>query len=428
MVIYVFILAFILLLLMGAPVVYALSGTAIVSAIVMMGFDKIPLGVFAQRMISGMDSFTVIGIPLFLLAGKLMNEGTISDRIFNFAQSVVGHLPGGLGHVNILSSVIFAGMSGSAASDAAGLGQIEIRAMEKQGYDTEFSVAVTGASALVSPIIPPSVPMVTYAVIAGCSVTDMFIGGIIPGALMALGMGALVVYYAIKRGYPRGPKPTWQSFWTSFKEAFLSLLTPVIIIGGIWSGIFTPTEAAAVTVLYVLILVLIVYRCMSLKRLWKTLKEAVVDCGTIMFVMGAINMYSYILTRTRVPVLLANAITSITSSPMVVLLILNVFLLIIGCFMSTLEAILIFTPIFLPLLNTMGISTMVFGVIMCVNLMIGQLTPPFGTTLFVMTRISKLSMDRVVKAFLPFIAVVVVCVALLNLFPGLVTFLPNLFK
>ncbi len=427
MVIAIFVIAFVVFLLLGVPVVFSLGGTAIVSAIALWGIEGIPFEVMAQSMVSGMDSFTTIGIPLFLLAGSLMNAGTITDRIFDFAQAVVGHVRGALGYVNILASVIFSGMSGSAASDAAGLGQIEIQAMEKHGYDTDFAVAVTGASALISPIIPPSVPMVTYGVLAGTSVTRLFIGGIVPGIMMAVGMAALVWYYSRKRNYPKGERLTSKQFWRTIKEAILPLMTPIIIIGGIWSGKFTPTEAAAITVLYAIILSVVIYRCMSLRALWQTLQKALLDCACIVFVMGGVSMYGYVLTRTRVPILLANTIAEITTNPLIILIILNFFFLICGCFMSTLESIILFTPIFLPLLQQVHVDLTVFGVIMCVNLMIGQLTPPFGTCLFILAKIGNLPMNRVVKACAPFILPVLITTILITFIPDLVTFLPNLF-
>ncbi len=422
----VFVVVFIILLIAGIPVVFSLGMTSFVSAIVMWGVEGLPLDVLAQRMTSGFNSFTTVGIPLFLLAGKLMNAGTISHRIFKFAQDLVGRFPGGLGHVNVLASVIFSGMSGSVAADAAGLGQIEIQAMVREGFDVDFSAGITGASALISPIIPPSVPMVTYAILAGTSVSAMFIGGIVPGLLMAAGLCIMVAIYAKKRNYPKSPAPSRAEVWHDFKRAILPLMTPVIIIGGIWTGWFTPTEAAAIAVLYSAILILFVYRSLTLKAFWAELRKSMVDCACIMFVMGGINMYGYMLTRTRIPLMLANWIVTITDDPALILTMLIVFLLIIGCFMSTLESIMLFTPIFIPILSAINYDPMTFGVVMCVTLMIGQLTPPFGTTLFVLTKITNMSMDRVVKACLPFAIPILIVVALLVVFPPLVTFLPSL--
>jgi tripartite ATP-independent transporter DctM subunit len=419
-----FVLVFFLLLLSGVPVAFSMVGTAFVSAIIMWGYEGIPFDILTQRVLAGMNSFTILAIPLFLMAGKLMNAGTITTRIFNFAQSLVGHWPGGLGYVNVLASVIFSGMSGSAAADAAGLGAIEIKAMTEQGYDTEFSVAVTGVSSLLSPIIPPSVGMVMYGVLSGTSVSALFLGGIVPGLLMAAAMSIMVCWYSIKRKYPRGPRTSFLGFIENFRKAFFPLLTPIIIVGGIWGGIFTPTEAAGVAVFYSFVLIMLVYRALRWRELWRVMRESLVDCATIVLIIGCVSLYGYVLTRTRLPMLLAAGITSITTDPFLIIVLLNLFLIVIGCFMSTMEAIILFTPIFVPLLQQAHIDLVMFGVVMCVNLMIGQLTPPFGMVLFILTRVSKLPMNRVVAACFPFILPVLVVLILCLVFPAIVTFIP----
>jgi tripartite ATP-independent transporter DctM subunit len=420
----IFIVGFVILLIAGVPVAFCLVGTAFISGFAMWGFSGIPLDILSQRVLAGMNNYTILAIPLFLLAGKLMNAGSITERIFNFSQSLVGYLPGGLGYVNVLGSVIFAGMSGNAVADAAGLGAIEIKAMEDNGFDTEFSVAVTGVSSLLSPIIPPSVPMVMYGVLSGSSVAALFLGGIVPGLLMAVAMSVMVFYYSVKRNYPRGPKPTVASIMESVRKAFLPLLTPIVIVGGIWFGVFTPTEAAGVAVFYSFVLIMFVYRAMTWKELWRILRESLVDCTTIVLITGCIAAYGYVLTRTQLPLLLARGITSVTTNPLLIMLLLNVFLLIIGCFMSTMEAIILFTPIFVPLLQQAQIDLVVFGVIMCVNLMIGQLTPPFGMVLFVLAKVSRLPLNRVVMACLPFTIPVLIVLMICIIFPRLVTFIP----
>ena len=377
MLIAIFVGVLVILMLCGIPVAFSMAATAFVSAVFLWGFEGVPLHILTQQTVSGVNSFTALAIPLFLLAGQLMNGSDITNRIFRFCQSCVGNLRGGLGHVNILCSVIFSGMSGTAAADAAGLGAMEIKAMTDAGFDKEFSVAVTGASSLIGPIIPPSVPMVMYGVIAGVSVSRLFIGGIIPGLLMALGMMGMVYIYSIKRNYPRGDKFSLKRLWTDFRHAILSLLTPVIIIGGIWSGMFTATEASAVAVFYASVLAIFIYRDVTFKQWIEMLKKSVVDCASILLVLGCVSLFGYVLTRTRIPVLLAESVTSITSNPALITIFLVLFLLLIGCFMSTTESILLFTPIFLPLMQQVGINTMVFGVVMCLILMIGQITPPF---------------------------------------------------
>jgi tripartite ATP-independent transporter DctM subunit len=419
-----FIAVFVGLMLIGVPVAFALGSTAMIAAAVFWGLGNIPFGVLAQRVVYGVNSFTVLAVPLFLLAGQLMNAGGITRRIFRFAECLVGHLRGGLGYVNILASVIFSGMSGAAAADAAGLGTIEIQAMTEAGYDLEFSVAITGASSLIGPIIPPSVPMVMYGVLGGVSVGSLFIGGIIPGLLVALALGALVFYYAAVRDYPREPRPTLKEFINALRMAFLPLLAPVIIIGGIWTGVFTPTEAAAVTAAYALLLNLL-YREMSLAVLCDVVRAVAIDSACILFIMACASAYSYVLVRTQIPMLLAESIFSITRNPLAIILLLNGFLLIVGCFVSTAVAISIFTPIFVPLIKMVGIDPLFFGVVMVLNLMIGQLTPPFGIVLFILAKISGLSMERLVKALLPFVVPVLVVLLACIFFPELVTYLPR---
>lgn len=427
MLIAIFIGVLVILMLCGVPVAFAMSATAFVSAIYLWGLEGVPLHILIQQTVSGVNSFTSLAIPLFLLAGQLMNGSDITNRIFQFCQACVGSLRGGLGHVNVLCSVIFAGMSGTAAADAAGLGTMEIKAMTDAGFDKPFSVAITGASSLIGPIIPPSVPMVMYGVLAQVSVSGLFIGGLVPGILMALGMMAMVYWYSVKRNYPRGAPFSLKKLWNTFRHAILSLMTPIIIIGGIWSGIFTATEASAVAVLYASILSIFIYRDVTPKQWLAMMKKSVLDCAAILLVLGCVSLYGYVLTRTRIPVLLAEGVIAITTNKALITAFLVLFLLFIGCFMSTTESILLFTPIFLPLLHQVGINTMVFGVVMCLVLMIGQITPPFGTCLFILSKSANLGMDVVVRHTLPFCVPVLITAVLCLLFEPLVTFLPGLF-
>lgn len=426
MVVVTLIFVFILLMMIGVPVAFSMGATSLLAGAFFWGVDAIPLATFAQRMLSGMNSFTMLSVPLFLLAGRLMNEGDITNKLFNFAQKCVGHLPGGLGHVNILCSVIFAGMSGTSVADAAGLGTIEIKAMTDHGFDKEFAIGITGGSALIGPIIPPSVPMVIYGAIAECSISSLFIGGLAPGVMMALGMAALVTYYAIKRGYPREQKAGIRERFAALKESALPLLTPIIIVGGIWTGIFSATEASGVAVMYAIILILFVYRNMSIKQLWGHLKSTAVDCACIMFVMAGCSLYGYVLTRSRIPQIIATALTSLTRNPTLIVLIIVVFLMIIGCFMSTTESILLFAPIFVPVVRDVGYSVIAFGVIMCLSLCIGQLTPPFGSSLFVLSKTTGVRLDHIAKACFPFLIPVILVVFLCVLLPAIITFAPDL--
>lgn len=427
MTIAVFVISFLVFMLIGVPITFALGATSIITGFLLWGPSGLPLATFAQRAVSGVNNFTTLAIPLFLICGKLMNRGNITKKIFALAQDLVGRFPGGLGYVNILASVIFAGMSGSAPADAAGLGQIEIKAMTENGFDKNFSAAVTGSSALISPIIPPSVSMVMYGVLSGTSVSALFMGGVIPGALMAIAMGVVVFYFSVKRNYPRSEPPTFKKFLFDFKEAILPLLGPVIIVGGIWSGLFTPSESAAVAVLYMIVLCLFVYKSMTLKDIWQLFKESLVDCASILMIMASVSIYGYVLNLTNVPRLLAEAILSVTTNQTLIMLLLTAFLLFIGCFMSTMQSIILFTPIFLPLLQAANVNLLVFGVVMCIALAVGQMTPPFGTVLFITTKVSGVSLNRLVKESLPFLASVVVAILLCIFIPQLVTLLPSVF-
>jgi len=416
----------VVLMLVGIPVAFALGAASLVILAVDRGVFDIPAATMAQRVLSGLDSFPLLAIPMFLLAGNLMNTGGITERIFGFANALVGHIRGGLGHVNVLASMIFAGMSGSATADAAGLGQIEIKAMTDAGYDRDYSVAITGASALIGPIIPPSIPMVLYGILAEVSVGALFIGGIVPGLLMGASLMLTASVYARRRGYPKRPWGGLGRVWSALRRGALSLLTPIIIIGGIASGIFTATEAAAMACLYAGILVCLVYREMDATGLWRVLRTTMLDSAVIMVIFGTANLFGYLLVRLRVPYLMAEWITGLTTNPLLVLLLLNLLFLIIGCFESAAVTITIMTPILMPLVERVGIDPIHFGVVMVVNLMIGNLTPPFGMVLFVLQRVGDLPFDRLVRALMPFLIPLGTILLMTILVPPTVTWLPRL--
>lgn len=415
------------LLLLGIPAGYSIGMVSIVAIVIKWGLPSLSFGLIAQMLVYGVNNFTILAIPLFILTGALMNTGGISRRIFDFADSLVGHIRGGLAHVNVLASFIFSGMSGAAAADVAGLGQIEIKAMEDAGYDKDFSCAVTGASATIGPIVPPSIPLVLYGVLACTSVTRLFIGGLIPGILMAITLMIHCSIIAKKRKYPKGEQFRLNHLIKSFKRAFLPLLTPVIIIGGIWTGIFTPTEAAGVAALYAAVLGIFIYKEVKLKNLIFLFRNVAMTSVAILFILACAKIYNMALTRTQVPELVTNFLFSITENRLVMLLLLNLVLFIFGCFMSTAATLTLLVPLFAPLLPKFGIDLTHFGVVMVLNLMIGQLTPPFGIVLYVLMKVGNISFDKLVKALVPFYIPIFIVLVMIILFPSLVTFLPNLF-
>jgi tripartite ATP-independent transporter DctM subunit len=342
------------------------------------------------------------------------------------SNTMVGFMPGGLGHSNIIASLIFAGMSGAAVADAAGLGQIELNAMKDAGYDDDFAVAVTAASSTIGPIFPPSIPMVVFSFVSGASVGRLFLGGIVPAFLMCGTMMIMVAYFAKKRNYPREPFPSFKVAAKSFAEAFLPLMTPVILLGGIWSGKFTPTEAAGVAVFYALVLGVVVYRELSLKDVVRLFKETAREAAGIGIVVAASSFYGWILMKSGFTIYIGEWLIGITQNPTAILLIINVFLLIVGCFLDSTVAILIITPILMPVVTKVGIDSVHFGVVMVLNLMIGLLTPPFGIVLFVMQHVSGLKFDRIVKAIAPFYIPLFTVLIAITFIPGIVTWLPDL--
>ncbi len=415
---------FLLFLVIGVPVAIALAGASLIY-VMLEGVQ--PHLVVLHRMIGGVDSFPLLAIPFFIMAGSLMNSAGITNRIYDFALALVGWLKGGLGHVNVVGSVIFAGMSGTAVADAGGLGNIEIRAMRDHGYSVDFAVGVTGASSTIGPIIPPSLPFVIYGVMANASIGKLFAAGLIPGLVMALTMMIMVTYYAHTRGWHRDAKFSIVNLWTTSRRAFLPLLTPVILIGGMTTGIFTPTEAAIAATAYAIFLGLVVYRTLSFKNLVKVSMETAETTAIILLIVAGASIFGYLITLTKVTDNVSALVLSVTDEPWVVLLLVNVFLLIVGCFMETIAAITILVPVLLPLMERIGVDPVHFGLIMVLNLMIGLLTPPVGMVLYILARVSGISFERTTRACLPFLIPLLVSLALVTYWPGMVMFLPNLF-
>ena len=424
MILAIFAAVLIVVLLLGIPVVFGLGFTSVFVIALQRGLADIPFEAIAQRLIYGINNFPTLAIPCFLLVGRLMNEAGVTDRIFRFANSVVGHLHGGLGHANVVASMIFSGMSGSAIGDIVALGPLEMKAMTDAGFPRKFSAGITAASSLIGPIIPPSIPMVFYGVLAGVSIGSLFIGGIIPGFLMGLSLMVWVYVKARKHHYPKG-QFRWREVWDSFREAFVPLLTPVILIGGIWTGVFTPTEAAAVAIVYVVIMG-VAYGRLRFSTFINALRETVRETAILLFILACGSLYGWMIVRLRVPHVILELFVSTISSPMLVVLVLVALFLLLGCFLSVVVIIQITIPMIMPILSQYGIDPLYFGVIAIVTLMIGVLTPPFGNVLFGMIMITKMPFDEMVRAIMPPVIPILVVLALLILFPPLITFLPSL--
>ncbi|MGI6034301.1 MAG: TRAP transporter large permease [Limnochordia bacterium] len=413
------------LMLIGLPIAYCMGATSILYLFYTQGFF-FNYQIVAQRMLYGINNFTLIAVPFFIFAAQLMNTGGITRRLFRFANILVGHLPGGLGQVNIIASVIFAGMSGAAVSDAAGLGTIEIEAMLDAGYDVEFSAAITAASSTIGPIIPPSIPMVLYGVSAGTSVGALLLAGLVPGLVMAVCLMVMVAIYAKGRNYPTSPRPTLHELAQGFVEALPPLMTPVIIIGGIYWGWFTPTEASVVAAAYAFILSCFLYRELPLADVPNVVVETMRQTVSIALISSAASIYGWLILRSGIPMYFADLIPHLATTQIGTLFVIIVFLLIVGMFMEPVSAILILCPILVPYVKSMGIDLVHFGVIMVLTLMIGLLTPPVGIVLYVLQGIANISFDRLVKAVMPFLIPLLIALVIVTLVPGLTTWLPRL--
>ena len=413
---------FLLLMVLGVPIAFALSISALFTCIVTGQFQ--PLAIF-HRLIGNASSYTLLAIAFFILAAKLMNTGGITRKIFRACSAWVGGIPGGLGHANVVASIVFSGMSGSAVADAGGLGQIEIDAMNKEGFDPDFSAAVTAASATIGPIIPPSIPMVVYGMMSDVDIGQLFIGGVTPGLLLAIATSILVFFMAKKRNYPVN-KFSWKEVGKSTKEAFLSLLTPVIIIGGIWTGIFSPTEAACIAATYAFILSVIVYHDLGWKDVAKALIETARDSAGILCIICGAASFSWLVTMLGITQAMSNALVSLTDNKYVMLFILNIAFLLIGMFMEALAAMTITLPFLIPLMGVYGIEPLHLGVVLVLNLMIGLCTPPVGTSLFICAKSAGITIEKMYKAILPFLVPLIIVLFLITYIPSLVTWLPSL--
>jgi tripartite ATP-independent transporter DctM subunit len=416
---------FAILVVIEVPVAFAMG----LASIATIAFTQpIPLSIVVQRMGTGLDSFVLIAIPLFVLAGHLLNRAGIADRIFQFAAAMVGHIRGGLAHVNVVASMIFAGMSGVAQADAAGLGVVEVNAMRKEGFDPAFAAAVSAASAIIGPIIPPSVIMVVYAVMVQASVADLFLAGFLPGILMG---GALMVtiYWMVRTGRVAAPPTQPMSYpllGRTFVRALPALAAPILLTAGLLAGVATPTELGAITVVYAAGLGFI-QRELTLKDTFEALRETLITCGVLVFIIACAVPFGWIVATSQAPLKLAQFLTSISDNKYVILALINIGLLIVGCFMETTAILLIATPTLYPTILALGIDPVHFGIIIVVNLLIGTLTPPFGVILFIMMDIAKISLAQISRAVLPFYVPLFVTLVVVTYWADFVLAVPRFF-
>lgn len=412
--IWVLFISFLLLLALGVPVAYSLG---ISSAIYFLA-TGMPMNTMTQRFFSGLDSFTLLCVPGFILAGNLMNSGGITPRIIGFCNKMVGHIRGGLSLANVVASMIFAGISGTAAADAASLGGILIPAMVKEGYEDDFSVGITAASSCIGPIIPPSLPMIMAATLTGLSVSKMFIAGAIPGVL--LGIGMMIVSYSIscKRGHPKADhRATVREIFVTGKEALWALLMTVIILVGIIGGVVTPTEASIIAVVYAVVIGMFVYKELHIKMLPKIVIDSAITTGSIMVLVGFANIFAYIMSKEQIPQMVAEAMLSITTNKYLILLLINILLLFVGTFMETIAALLILFPVLLSVATQVGVNPIHFGIIVVLNLVLGLCTPPVGVCLFITSSIGKISLSKATKGVLPFFLVNLVVLMIVTYVP-----------
>ena len=413
------------LIALGVPIVFSLIFAPMVG--VWLTDKTVFLSMMPQRIFGGINQFPLLAIPMFILAGEIMNHGGITLRLVNFAKTLVGHLRGGLAHVNIVSSMLFAGLSGSAVADTSALGSILIPAMEKDGYTRRFAAAVTAASSVIGPVIPPSIIMVVYAYIMGVSVGGLFAAGFVPGLMMGIGLMLVNSFIAKKRNYPRAERrASIGEVSTSFGSAFLPLLTPFIILGGIISGVFTPTEAAAAAVAYALMLSLLVTRTLPIREIPAMLYRSGLASASILLVIGAATVFGWVTSLSGVPNAITGLLTSISDNPYIVLFCVNILLFIAGMFFDAGPAILILGPLLGPTMQALEIEPLHFAIIMCVNLTVGLATPPMGLVLFVASTLTRLSVLNIVKDMWPFLLVHVVVIFLITYLPFLTLTLPRL--
>ena len=395
------------------------------SIIGLLMYTDVSIMIVAQRMFSAVNNFSMMALPFFILAGELMSRGGISDRLIRFASAILGSTRGGLAQVSVLSCMFFAAMSGSGVATTAAVGGSLIPKMVERGYDNRFSTALTCTAGALGPIIPPSILFVTYGVVANVSIGGLFIGGILPGVLIGLALMIVVYAYSVKRNYRGEPRAGWKELFVAFRKSILALFMPFIILGGIYGGFFTPTEAAIVATTYSIFLGVVVYREISLKELPALFLRAGITSATILFIVGTAFSFSWLLTSQNVPAQIAQAMVGFTSNKYIMLLLVNIVLLIAGCVIDLNATIIVLTPILLPAIVAMGIDPLHFGVIMVTNMSLGLVTPPLGLNLYVGAKISDLSVEDISKGVVPFLLAAIFILLLVTYIPPLATFLPQ---
>lgn len=425
MILLIFFGMFFLTLIIGVPIFFSLAVSALA---LLWNKGMLVPQLVVQRMFAGVDSFPMMAIPFFMLAGALMDTGGISTRLVRFSNYLVGWIAGGLAHVAILASIFFAGITGSAVADTTAIGSTLMPLMNKRGFPALFSASVIASAGVVGPIIPPSIPMVIYGVMAGVSIGAMFMGGFVPGFLMGLGL-MLVTYFKAKRhGYPReAVRPTAREFLHATIQAFGAILMPLIILGGIFGGVFTATEAAVVATIYAFVMGKFVYRELPWGAVPQVLYRAGLSTAMVLIIVAVANLVGYIMAVERIPMQVAELFLGITSNKYVMLFLINVLLLIVGCFIDGASALIIFTPVLFPLILKLGIDPIFFGVMMTVNLMIGTITPPVGVCLYVVCGIGDLRLDAISRAIIPFLLIEIAVLFLITYVPEIIMFLPRLF-
>ena len=409
------------LMMLRVPVAFSMALAAVVALVI----GDIPLTLVPQRMFNSLDSFPLLAIPLFVFVGEAMNTGGITTRIFNFAREYVKHITGSLGHVNVISNIIVAGMSGSAVADASAIGVVEIKAMEEDGFDRDWSAALTAASSTIGPIIPPSIPFVIYAIITETSIGRLFLGGLIPGLMMGISLMILVYIMSKQRGYKVEPKATWRERLDATWKAIPSLLTPVIMFSGIVFGIVTPTEGAGIAAAYAIFLGFVIHKEMTMPELYKILLRTVHCTAVIMLIICSSSSITWVVQTSGLPNQVADWLLSISTSKVLLLIFINVVLLIMGCLLESNSIIMIMVPVLMPLIKALEVDPVHFGVFFILNVMIGLITPPVGMCLYVISNIANVPFDRLSRAIMPMIIPLVVVLFLITFVPDLVLWLPN---